>query len=111
LGLSRIVDELDKRGFKIEDYPAKVFVAAVNDEVRQEVLKIVQLLRKGGVSADFDLIGRNLRKQLDYINAKKIPYAVVMGPEEVKTKKLVLRDMKSGQEKKLELDKLIKELQ
>jgi len=112
LGLSRIIDEMEKKKlFEIEDYPAKVFVCAVNDNVRAEVLKIVQLLRKNRIATDFDLIGRNLRKQLDYINAKKIPYAVVMGPEEVKTKKLVLRDMKSGQEKKLELDKLIKELQ
>jgi len=112
LGVSRIIDEMEKKKlFKIEDYPARVFVCAVNDDVRTDVVKITQELRNKGISADFDTAGRNLRKQLDYINAKKIPYAIVVGPEEIKTKKLVLRDMKSGKEKKLGLEKIVKELQ
>jgi len=112
LGVSRIIDEMEKKKlFKIEDYPARVFVCAVKEEVNAEVVKIVQELRGRGIAADFDTAGRNLRKQLDYVNAKRIPYALVVGPEEIKTKKLVLRDMKSGKEKKLELEKIVKELQ
>lgn len=112
LGLSRIVDEMEKkRLFKIDDYPAKVFVCAVNDDVKKEAIKTVRELRKKGIAADFDTAGRNLRKQLDYINAKKMPYAIIIGPEEIKTKKLVLRDMGTGKEKKLELEKIIKDLQ
>jgi len=112
LGVSRIIDEMEKKKlFKIEDYPARVFVCAVKEEVNAEVVKIVQELRSNGVSADFDTAGRNLRKQLDYVNAKNIPFAIIVGPEELKTKKLVLRDMKSGKEKKLGLEKIVKELQ
>jgi len=56
-------------------------------------------------------MGRNLSKQFDYINAKKIPFAIVVGPEEIKTKKLVLRDMNTGKEKKIKMEEIIKELQ
>jgi len=112
LGLSRIIDEMEKKKlFEVEDYPAKVFVCAVNDDVRKEAIKITQELRNKGIATDFDTAGRNLRKQFDYVNAKKIPFAVVVGPEEIKTKKLVLRDMKSGKEKKMEIEKIVKELQ
>jgi len=112
LGVSRIIDEMEKKKlFEIEDYPAKVFVCAVNDDVRKETMKIAQELRAKGVAADFDIVGRNLRKQLDYVNAKNIPYAIVIGPNELKSKKLVLKDMKSGKESKLELEKIIKNLQ
>jgi len=112
LGLSRIIDEMEKKKlFEVEDYPAKVFVCAVNDDVRKEAIKITQGLRKNGVPADFDSAGRNLRKQFDYVNAKNIPYAIIVGPEELKTKKLVLRDMKSGKEKKMGIEKVVKELQ
>jgi len=111
LGISRIVDEMDKKKlFDIEDYPAKVFVCSVNVDMVKEAVKIVQRLRKSGISADFDLMGRNLSKQFDYINAKKIPFAVVVGPAEIKAKKFVLRDMKTGKEKKLGLETMIKEL-
>ena len=112
LGLSRIVDEMEKKKlFDIEDYPAKVFVCSVNVDMVKEAIKIVQQLRKNNVSADFDLMGRNLSKQFDYINAKKIPFAIVVGPEEIKNKKFVLRDMNTGKEKKLVLEEIIKELQ
>ena len=112
LGISRIVDEMDKKKlFKIDDYPAKAFVCSVNVDMIKEAVRIVQQLRKSGISADFDLMGRNLSKQFDYINAKKIPFAIVVGPEEIKTKKLVLRDMKTGKEKKIKIEEIIKELQ
>lgn len=45
---------------------------------------------------------------LEYANSSNIPYAVFIGEEEIKQKKFKLRDMKSGKEKLLKEEELIK---
>jgi len=47
---------------------------------------------------------------LEYANSANIPYVVFIGEEEIKQKKFKLRDMKSGKEKMLAEDELIKTL-
>ena len=71
-------------------------------------LKILQTLRKEGVRADIDLIGRGISKNLDYANTIGVPYVIIAGNQELKAKKVKLKDMKSGKEKLLSLEKAIK---
>jgi len=47
---------------------------------------------------------------LEYANSANIPYVIFIGEEEIKQKKFKLRDMKSGKEKMLAEDELIKTL-
>lgn len=53
---------------------------------------------------------RDLSRQLEYVNALGIPFAIIVGPKEIKAKKFTLRDMKTGKERKLTINKLIKSL-
>jgi len=82
------------------------YVAPVNSKMAKKARTIAAELRKKGFSAETDLMSRKLGKQLDYastIGAKKV---VIVGPEELKQKKVVVRDMKSGKEEKISLNKL-----
>ena len=47
---------------------------------------------------------------LEYANSSNIPYVVFIGEKEIKQKKFKLRDMKSGKEKMLAEEELIKTL-
>ena len=88
----------------------RVFVANVKEETKNEAIRITQELRRKGIPAEFDVLSRNLKKQFEYVNSRKIPYCVIIGPEEVKKKTAKLRDMKTGKEKDVALDKIAKEL-
>ncbi|MCD6496540.1 MAG: histidine--tRNA ligase, partial [Candidatus Aenigmarchaeota archaeon] len=85
-----------------------VFVSPVKDEVKTETLNITQQLRAAGISAETELMGRNIGKQLDYASKKSIPFALIVGPNEIKAKKYTLRDMKTGKESKLSLESVIR---
>ncbi|NYZ80128.1 histidine--tRNA ligase [Candidatus Micrarchaeota archaeon] len=98
LGIDRLLDII---GYDEDYYPTRIFVAAVNDEVRDVAVKITRILREEGISAETDLMQRNLRKQFEYINARGIPFAVIIGPREVEENKIVLRDMATGKEDKI----------
>ncbi|MBD3155428.1 MAG: histidine--tRNA ligase [Candidatus Aenigmarchaeota archaeon] len=110
IGIERIIDLLKEREDIDKKTYTEVFVINVNDQLKEETLKITQKLRDSGLNTQSDLMGRPLSKQLDYANSLGIPYTVIIGPREVESGKFKLKNMKTGEEKDLTLEKIIDEL-
>jgi histidyl-tRNA synthetase len=110
LGLSRVVALADEKGLLKADPPARVFVAAVNDWARPDVLKLVQGLRNDGITAETDIAGRKLAKQMEWAGAAGFPFVAIVGPEELKKGSVKLRDMKTGKERLVKAEKLGQEI-
>ncbi len=72
-------------------------------------IKILSELRAKGVSCDLNL-KNNVKKGLSFADSYNIPYVLLVGEEEMQTKKYTLRDMQSGKEQKLSLKDVIKKL-
>jgi len=51
-----------------------------------------------------------MKKQMTYANNKNIPYVAIVGSQEIETKKITLKNMTTGEQKKLDFDELIKEI-
>jgi histidyl-tRNA synthetase len=107
LGIERIMEVMKERKMldKIK-CKTKVFVIAVNDKVRDKVLEIVQMLRDNFIATDYDLRFRTLSKQLEYVNSLGIPFVIIVGEKELKEKSVKLRNMKTGKEELVKIDKL-----
>ncbi|MFH2106842.1 MAG: histidine--tRNA ligase [Candidatus Micrarchaeota archaeon] len=107
IGIERILyllnERIKKRGKQSKKTFTQVFVACVKPEFYDEVVKIANEIRKGNVDVETDLNNRNLRKQLEYVNVMGIPYVIVVGEKEVKSKKGKIRNMESGEEREVEL--------
>ncbi|MBI3032760.1 histidine--tRNA ligase [Candidatus Woesearchaeota archaeon] len=71
-------------------------------------LEIAQTLRKESLKVDMDIMQRGVSKNLAYVSAYNIPFALIIGEKELKEKKFTLRDMVSGKEENVGL-KVIKE--
>ncbi|HLD73244.1 MAG TPA: histidine--tRNA ligase [Candidatus Nanoarchaeia archaeon] len=107
-GLSTILDVLKaKQEFK-EKSLAKVFVIPI--QTIKESLKVVQQLRKRGINVDMDLNNRGVGKNLEYASALGIPYCIILGGDELKKNKVLLRDMLSGDQFLLTLKEVIKKI-
>jgi len=111
LGIERIVEVMkQEKMFDLPKTNVKVFVANVNEEVKNDTIRIAQELRKNGISCQVDLMNRSLKKQLELANNLGIPYVVIVGPKELKGKKVMLRDMKKKKESKVKIERLVKTL-
>jgi histidyl-tRNA synthetase len=108
LGLERILELMKNKKMFEEDNKTKVFVANVNEKVKNDAINIAQELRKGGINCQTDLMNRNLTKQLEYADNMQIPFVLIVGEKEVKNKKFKLKDMKKKTEKEVSLEKIIK---
>ncbi|MEM2915957.1 MAG: histidine--tRNA ligase [Candidatus Woesearchaeota archaeon] len=75
------------------------FIAPVNEEMIPEALKIARQLRQKH-SVDIDLMRRKISKQFEYANSIGAKKVLVVGPEELKSNKFTIKDMKTGKEEK-----------
>ena len=76
-------------------------------ETLGETLKLAQTLRNSKINAEVYPETVRLDKQLKYADKKGIPYVVIIGPEEIKENKIVLKNLKTKEQIKTTIENLI----
>lgn len=102
-GVDRLIGLMDELKLFKDVESKKIFIIAVNDDVRSEVVKICSDLRNKGVVCDYDLMNRKMSKQLEYASSQKYPYVLIVGKKELEENKFVLKNMTNRKEEKIEL--------
>ena len=108
-GFDRLVAALKKQKDELFQF-AKVFVAPVSDSTRPPAYRIVQELREEGIPSDVDLSGRKLRKILSYADHLNVEKVILVGERDLKEGKVTIKDMKTGSQELVEIDKIIEYL-
>ena len=110
-GVDRVTLILEAKGaFKDLSLGADVYVAPVNEDVVLKALEITQGLRQAGISTIVDLMGRRLGKQFEYADKKGVPTVVVVGEKDLAEGFVTVRDMKTGDQKKVKIEELLSHL-
>ena len=63
-------------------------------------------LRKAGKIVELEIMGRKLRKALDYANSRGFKKVVIVGEKELNEGKVTLKDMITGEQKLVGIDEL-----
>ena len=87
-----------------------LFVACFGQPLFREAFKIASFFRKNGIGTDLDLSARSINKQMEYANEHGYRMAVIVGEDEVKSGIYTLKDMKTGEQKKLKLEEIAEEV-
>jgi len=111
-GIERICQILkDRQMVKLNPANATVLVTTFSRELKRASIKTANKLRKEGVSTDLYLNPEEkLPKQLKYGSNKKIPWVIIIGPDEVKQNQLVLKSLETGKQESLTLAQTIKKI-
>ena len=104
-GVERIASSLEKQGVIVDTKGLKIWVAFVNDELQKIALNIVSQLRQKGIRAETDLGGKPLKKQMEM--ASNSQFTIIVAPKEYSLKSVVVRNMKDGTEKQIDLELLL----
>ena len=108
-GLTPMMEEMKLRYKDSIKTPAKVLVIPIN--TNKDSLAVAQELRTSGINTDFAIGKKGVSKSLQYANALRIPFVIIVGENELKKDKVQLRDMETGEEKLLSVEQVIKKLQ
>lgn len=85
----------------------KVFVTLMDDSLFEETAKVAQFLRDNGINTEMELSSTKLGKQLKYANKKSIPWVIIIGEDELKENKVLLKDMKTSNQETLQVQKVL----
>jgi histidyl-tRNA synthetase len=107
-GISRVYDILKERQKDRVKTVTQVYIVPIKTEF--EAVKIAKQLRDAGINVDIDLMERSIGKNLQYVDKQAIPYALIVGEEEIKAGKVKLKDMKAGKEMLIDIEDVTKEL-
>ena len=104
-----VLDELDLFPININLNTEVLFVNLGNESV-DIALNSINKLRSKGVISEIYPSNIKLSKQLNYANKKKIPFVVIIGDEEIKNKKITLKNMSTGEQAQILLSQLEKSI-
>ncbi len=111
-GVDRIYDvmeELDLFSEAVES-TTKVMLVTFDEAAEKYALGILARLRSEDISAELYPEQAKIKKQMAYADSKKIPYVVLIGSDEVTTGELTLKNMTTGEQEKLVIDKIVEKI-
>lgn len=69
-------------------------------------IEVANVLRNNGINTEIYLNNKKLKAKFKYADKLEIPYVIVIGEDEIEKRVIKLKDMKTGEEKEINLDKL-----
>jgi histidyl-tRNA synthetase len=110
-GFDRILEAMDELKLFGKDKRHSTLVSVFNDELIDKSANVVENLRENGVSAElYPDETKSLKKQLKYADKKGLKWLVVIGPDEVKNNKVILKDLETGHQEDVKLKDLPKKI-
>jgi histidyl-tRNA synthetase len=107
-GADRIYDVMNSLGIFEENLVQGSQVLAVNfgGPVALEALKILDRLRKQGISAEMYPEPVKMKKQFSYADSREIPYVLIAGEDELRNGEVTVKIMGTGDQKKMKVEEL-----
>jgi len=107
-GLDRIYLVLEELDLFPQTVTANTKVMFINFGQNEALyaLKAVKELREAGISAELYPDDAKMKKQMNYANRRDIPFVILAGAEEMEKKLYGFKNMKTGDQEKVSIDKL-----
>jgi len=106
-GIERILLACEnEKSLFIPEAKIDLFITRLNDELSQKVFKLALYFRKKNIAVEYDYLNRSLKAQMREANRLKAKYVLFIGGDEYKNGTANLKNMETGEQQIVPLDKL-----
>lgn len=106
-GIERIINELEAEKVELPSAPpVDLYVGILGKESRSPAYKIVKELREDGMIVETDYLDRSVKAQMKYANKIGARHTVIIGADELAANKVNVKNMGTGEQKEVSLDKI-----
>ena len=111
VGLERVIALMKNQGVKIGAKPShQIFLVQLGELAKKKSLKLLEELQKAGLRVTGSLSRNSLRAQLRIADKLGVKFSLILGQKEALDKTIIIRDMTSGVQEIVPLEKIVKEL-
>ncbi len=106
MGLERLILTMEKQGCDfMEPKTCDLYIASMGQAASQRAMAMAMELRDEGYFVEYDLIGRGIKPQMKYADKIGSKFVLVLGDNELETGKAKLKNMASGEQTDVTLDR------
>ena len=107
MGIERILYFLEQEGVELEPQePVALYVGILGKDAKAKAYKLVNEIRKAGVIVETDYMDRSVKAQMKYANKIGAKKTVIIGSEELEKNLARVKDMETGEQTEVALDKI-----
>ena len=108
IGLTRLFSKLNELNILKEDSKSisKVLVVSMTEKI-DRALEVGAIFRNAGINTDVYIENKKIKAKFKYADKLKIPYVAIIGEEEEKNDTVSLKNMITGEQEELSIDKVI----
>ena len=108
-GADRIYDVLNALNLypKAVVNTTQVLFINFGDQEAAYCMSKIKVVRDAGISAELYPDNVKMKKQMSYANAKQIPFVVLAGENEIRTQKVTLKVMETGEQQVVDTQQLV----
>ena len=109
MGIERLLLTLEAEGKSLgEDSRPDIFFAGIGEEAKIFAFAMAEKARAEGLKAQSDLMNRSLKAQMKYADKVGARYTVVLGDDEIQSKKAVAKNMVTKEQLTLDLSQPVR---
>jgi histidyl-tRNA synthetase len=108
LGVERTISLMDTTNLRPPQ--AALYIAALGDEAVALAMPLINDLRTAGIRVDTDYAGASLKSQMKKADKSGAGYTLIIGEQEMKAGKAVLRNMQTKEQLEIGLGSIVEEL-
>ena len=106
-GIERLLIALEEAGKIPVTDSNLVYIVSIGEKAREYGFRLSWELRDQNISCEFDTLRRSPKAQMRDAGRKKAKYVVIVGEDELKRNKVILRDMSKSYQEEIGLNLLI----
>lgn len=110
-GLERLAEEMKLQKISpLADKKTTVFLAHIGETAKKKALAVFETLREKKIDVKEALVKNSLKAQLELAHKIGARMVLILGQDEVSNKTIIIKDMSSGVQEIVDLDKIVEEV-
>lgn len=111
LGIERLLLSLEAKDIQLPvESGVDLYITVIGDKAKKESFKLLDKLRNQGFRTEIDYLGRSVGSQMKSADRMNAEYTIIIGEDELNNNSATIRNMKSGDEKEIQLSNLLEEM-
>ena len=112
MGIERLLLLIESSGVEIpKPDTCDLYIASMGENASLKAFALAEEVRKSGLSAQCDIVGRGLRPQMKFADKIGAKFSVVLGDNEIEENKAEVKNMETGEKTPVSLTDFAKEFQ